>query len=52
MNHSPAAIYLCKWKRQNNLWHLLKVNRSGVFIVNFQQISLIALMFLMMNVNN
>ena len=38
-------------KYQNNVWNLLKFSRSVVFIVNFEQISHIFLMFLLLTWN-
>ena len=34
-----------KWKHQNNVRNLLKVNSSGVFIINLEHVLLIVLMF-------
>ena len=28
--HNPANIYLLKWKYQNNVWNLLKVNNKNI----------------------
>ena len=38
-------------KYQKNVWNLLKFSRSVVFIVNFEQISHIFLMFLLLTWN-
>ena len=37
-----------QWKHQNNAWNLFK---SGVFIINFEQISHIPLVFPLLNLN-
>ena len=43
------------WKHQNNVYKLFKVNnintRTGVFIVNFEQILLIVLVFPLLTLN-
>ena len=41
-----------KWEHQNNVWNQFKVNsRSGVFVVNFEQISHIVLVFLLQSLS-
>ena len=53
-NFFPANLYVKsqQWKHQNTVWNLFKVNlRSGVFVVNFEQISQIVLVFSLFTIN-